>query len=156
MRPASSSRRNPAYGTALDCRRASEGRAQAESKTIRLEDVTALIGGNGAAKSAVLGALSRLFGLTGDDRRLVREDCHIGPDQSIDDLGEELRRSIEARLDFPELEDAEDDGTGEGLAAVPLLFRQMAVEAPGATPYCRVRLGPGGRATCRKARSNGH
>ena len=45
--------------------------------SIRLSpDVTAFIGANGSGKTAVLQALSRLFGVTSDQRRVRRQDFH--------------------------------------------------------------------------------
>ena len=38
--------------------------------TINLEDLTAFVGSNGCGKSAVLQALSRLFGITNAERSL--------------------------------------------------------------------------------------
>lgn len=45
--------------------------------TIRLEDMTAAVGGNGCGKSALFCALVRLFGLTAGDRTLTRSDFHL-------------------------------------------------------------------------------
>ena len=100
--------------------------------TIDLQDSTALVGANGAGKSAALEALVRLFG-SASDRRLVRSDFHSPADEAADDV-EEATLSIEARLDFPELE---ENGEGD---AVPECFNQMTISGTDGTPYCRVRL----------------
>jgi len=41
--------------------------------------LTAIVGANGAGKTAIVGALLKLFGTRAEDRRLVREDVHLGP-----------------------------------------------------------------------------
>jgi putative ATP-dependent endonuclease of the OLD family len=46
------------------------------------ENLTALIGANGAGKSAFIEALRRLFGLTRDERTLTRVDVHFGPNET--------------------------------------------------------------------------
>ena len=70
--------------------------------TINFSDLTAFIGANGAGKTAALQALSRLFGLTHAERRLVRADFH----QAAADVDEpeELTLYVEARIEFPELQ----------------------------------------------------
>lgn len=45
--------------------------------TIELEeDITCLIGNNGAGKTSVLKALQRLFGRTAEERKIVKSDFH--------------------------------------------------------------------------------
>lgn len=41
--------------------------------------LTAIVGANGAGKTAIIAALLKLFGTRAEDRRLVREDVHFGP-----------------------------------------------------------------------------
>jgi putative ATP-dependent endonuclease of OLD family len=101
--------------------------------TVNLSDVTAFVGANGAGKSAVLEALVKLFGASASDRRLVPSDFHLPADQAADDV-DEASLLIEARLDFPELEE-EADGD-----AVPECFNQMTVAGENGALYCRVRL----------------
>lgn len=43
--------------------------------------LTAIVGANGAGKTAIIGALLKLFGTRSEDRRLVREDVHFGPSE---------------------------------------------------------------------------
>lgn len=100
--------------------------------TLRLGDQTALIGANGAGKTAVLQALVRLFGDRPAERRLTRADFHVPPGVNADEV-EELQLWIEARLEFPGIGDSHPAG-------VPECFRHMVVTAPGAAPFCRVRL----------------
>jgi len=102
--------------------------------TILLSDMTGLVGTNSCGKSTVLLALSRLFGLSNAERTLSQDDFHVPKDKVQDELGF-IELLIEARLEFDEL--ADDDDPGD---AVPQCFRQMRVDDPGATPYCRIRL----------------
>ena len=102
---------------------------------VSLGDLTCLVGPNASGKTAAMVALGRLFGESQNQRRVVPADFHLAP-------GEDLRAKqqrelmIECRLAFPELEGDEE----QALEAVPETFNQMIVDAPGATPYCRVRL----------------
>ncbi len=96
------------------------------------QGLTAFIGVNGAGKTAVLQALQRLFGITGDQRRLRRQDFHIPPAEAAAPLSRTL--ALEVILAFPEL----DAGSGGG-AAVPQFFQQMAADDSGALK-CRLRL----------------
>lgn len=43
--------------------------------------LTAIVGANGAGKTAIIGALMKLFGTRTEDRRLTREDVHFGRDE---------------------------------------------------------------------------
>ena len=43
--------------------------------------LTAIVGANGAGKTAIIGALMKLFGTRAEDRRLTREDVHFGRDE---------------------------------------------------------------------------
>lgn len=101
---------------------------------VDLDGMTTFIGGNACGKTAVLAALARLFGVAAGDRGIRKSDFHIPPDT---DLGTvvELSLFMEARIEFPELEEDEDSGE-----AVPACFRQMSVDAPMESPHCRVRL----------------
>ena len=105
-----------------------------EPTTVLLSDLTTLIGPNGCGKTAVLQALSRIFGVSKADRGLRLADFHVPADKSLDDLNN-ISLFVEVRIDFPGLDAAPADGSG-----VPECFNQMLVDAEGATPYCRVRL----------------
>ncbi|MEI7819515.1 MAG: AAA family ATPase [Verrucomicrobiota bacterium] len=104
-----------------------------EAVTVELDKFTSFIGANGAGKSAVLHGLLKLFGARKGERSLTRADFHIPPGTDVETVTE-IRLWIEAKLEFPKLMvDANDP-------AVPECFRHMIVEAPGAIPFCRVRL----------------
>lgn len=104
--------------------------------TIAFEDgVTALVGGNGAGKTALLQALSRLFGVTPTQRTVCQRDFHLPPDQQELQSGANL--SIDVVLSFPELAGMDDDAVG---GAVQEFFLQMAASAPGAPLKVRIML----------------
>lgn len=101
---------------------------------INLDDLTTFVGGNACGKTAALAALARLFGVASGDRGIRKSDFHVPPDADLASLTE-LFLFIEARIDFPEL--ADEGAAGEAVAEC---FRQMSVDAPTESPYCRVRL----------------
>lgn len=107
-----------------------------EATTIDLEDsVTTLVGGNGAGKTAMLLALSRLFGVTSSQRRVRKIDFHLPLSQQELQSGADL--SIDAILSFPELEGVDGDDVGD---AVPEFFLQMAVSEPKGQLKVRIVL----------------
>lgn len=104
--------------------------------TIAFENsVTALVGGNGAGKTALLQALSRLFGVMPAQRTVRQRDFHLPPDQQELQSGANL--SIDVILSFPELAGMDGDAVG---AAVPEFFLQMAASEPGAPLKVRIML----------------
>jgi|GEM_PF-66167 len=98
-------------------------------------DVTALIGANGAGKSAFIEALRRVFGLTREERTLTRADVHFGPDERPDDV-DERQVVIDVVFALPEL--AGDDP--DAVRTVPEVFRVMTASAPGEPLKVRLRL----------------
>ncbi|MER8731113.1 AAA family ATPase [Mesorhizobium sp. M1227] len=94
--------------------------------------LTAFIGVNGAGKTAVMQALQRLFGITGEQRRLRRQDFHVPSAEVAPPLQRGL--VLEAIVAFPEL-----DAAGAGGAAIPEFFHQMAADEAG-NLKCRLRL----------------
>ena len=104
--------------------------------TVRLEDgLTTFIGVNGSGKTAACQALLRLFGITGQERTVRRDDFHVPADEASAPAGREL--TIEAVLAFPELDgEPGEAGTPAGdvggqYRAVPELFRRMAATEQG-------------------------
>jgi ABC-type cobalamin/Fe3+-siderophores transport system ATPase subunit len=104
-------------------------------QTIPLDHLSCFVGPNGSGKTAAMIALSRLFGDSRAERQIVPSDFHLGEGEKLKDKPSR-QLMIECRLDFPEI-DEEEGGTGN---AVPETFNQMVVDAPGETPYCRIRL----------------
>jgi hypothetical protein len=107
------------------------------------EDLTAFVGTNGCGKSAVLQALMKLFGVGPGERDLERGDFHVPVGKTLEDIGE-TSLYIEVRLDFPELEEADDEEDGDEKKAddraVAECFRHMIVADEDGIPYCRIRL----------------
>jgi putative ATP-dependent endonuclease of OLD family len=97
--------------------------------------VTALVGGNGAGKTALLQALLRLFGVTPAQRTVHPRDFHLSPNQQELQSGAKL--SIDVILSFPELTGMDGDAVG---AAVAEFFLQMVASAPGAPLKVRIML----------------
>ena len=94
--------------------------------------LTAFIGVNGAGKTAVMQALQRLFGITGDQRSIRRQDFHVPAAEEAAPPHRQL--ILEAILAFPEL-----DEDGADAVAVPEFFQQMAADEDGRLK-CRLRL----------------
>ena len=104
-----------------------------ESTTIDLTSgLTTFVGVNGAGKTAVMQALQRLFGITGDHRRLRRQDFHVPAAELVTPLQRTF--VLEAILAFPEL-----DAVGDDAGAIPEFFQQMAADEAGRLK-CRLRL----------------
>ena len=98
------------------------------------EDITALVGANGSGKTALLTALTRLFGTTQNLRTIRRSDFHVPPGSAINDPSA-VELSIEVVLMFPEL-----SGGAEASNSVAPAFNHMIVDSPGGGPFCRLRL----------------
>ena len=96
--------------------------------------VTAIIGANGTGKTALLIALSRLFGTTQEQRTIRRSDFFLPAGTSPEDT-ENRSLYLEVVLGFPELQNGTQDRS-----AVPPTFNQMVVANPGDSPFCRIRL----------------
>lgn len=94
--------------------------------------LTTFIGANGSGKTAVMQALQRLFGITGEQRRIRRQDFHVPATEDATSLQRHF--SLEAILAFPEL-----DMEAAEAAAIPEFFQQMAADEVGRLK-CRLRL----------------
>ncbi|QNO15921.1 AAA family ATPase [Alkalicella caledoniensis] len=104
-----------------------------EDTHIELSDLTTFIGANSSGKTAVLQALSRIFGLYNSQREIKKTDFYTQNNERIEEIDtKELK--IEAILDFPELVNNDSSDT------VPTFFNQMVIEEQGTVPYCRIRL----------------
>jgi len=104
--------------------------------TISLRKVTFLIGPNGSGKTAVLLALTRLFGFDRGIRRIQKADFHVPNDfDSSDEDSYPLKLWIEADFEFPELKDAEGKH-----ATIPSNFAHMRLEDKDGVPRVRFRL----------------
>jgi hypothetical protein len=96
------------------------------------QSLSALVGTNGAGKTAAMRALQRLFGSTADDRRVRRRDFHVPIHET--DPPRERSFYLEAVLGFPEL-----NGENGDHSVVPEFFHQMAADEAGRL-RCRLHL----------------
>lgn len=97
-------------------------------------EITAVIGPNAAGKTALLHALSKLFGVSQAQRTVQRSDFHLSVGDDPDDR-EPKDLFIDALIGLPELA----DGTATSETIAPC-FRHMLIDRPGESPVCRVRL----------------
>ncbi|MDD3597792.1 AAA family ATPase [Sulfuricurvum sp.] len=104
-----------------------------EKTTIALPKLTAFVGSNGTGKTAILLALTRLFGIDNSMRTICSNDFYVPMSERLEDQ-DERKLSIEVTLKFPELENDTDTD------AIAETFRHMIIDAPGVTPYCRIVL----------------
>lgn len=113
-------------------------RSFGEDTTIAFDDLTTLVGANSAGKTAVMHALTKLFGRDPKDRQLHRSDFHLPKDVDPRSVTT-AELIIEAVFDFPELAtDDQQDQTAE--YTVPEIFNQLVIETEGAAPILRMRL----------------
>ena len=116
-----------------------------EPTVVDFDRITALLGGNGSGKTAVLQALARLFGSTQTARTLTADDFHVPHGERRDGVSQR-ELVIEAHLEFPTLHDPAPTGV-EAITSpldafdptVPPFFEQMAVDVDGVM-LCRIRL----------------
>lgn len=103
--------------------------------TIQLAgSLTAVVGANGSGKTALLHALSKLFGVSRAQRALHRSDFHLP--RGVDPEDRSPRElTIDALIDFPELV----SGTAKPETIAPA-FRHMLITSPEQGPVCRMRL----------------
>jgi putative ATP-dependent endonuclease of the OLD family len=103
--------------------------------TVQLSsEITAVVGPNAAGKTALLHAMSKLFGVTRAQRNVQRSDFHLG---ATDDPDNRNPKSlfIEVMISLPELA----DGTATPETIAPS-FRHMQIARSGYDPVCRVHL----------------
>ncbi|KAA1052611.1 ATP-dependent nuclease [Azospirillum argentinense] len=103
--------------------------------TINLaREVTAVVGPNAAGKTALLHALSKLFGVSRAQRTVYRSDFHLAVE---DDPGsrEPKKLFIDVLIGLPEL----NDGTATPETVAPS-FRHMQLSRDDDAPVCRLRL----------------
>ena len=106
-----------------------------KEQVIKLNDLTALIGNNSAGKTSALVALNTIFSENSKDRNLERSDFYLPKGVAPEEF-EAQNLYIEAVFSFNEIKDAEVPTT----YAIPTFFDSFVVDAPGETPYLRIRL----------------
>jgi putative ATP-dependent endonuclease of OLD family len=99
------------------------------------QGITVFVGGNGSGKTAILQALSRLFGVSAGQRLVRRRDFHLSPEQTTLTSGSSL--SIEVVFSFPELQNSDDSTETD---AVPEFFLQMASSGQGMPLIAKLKL----------------
>lgn len=104
--------------------------------TVELADLTALIGVNGSGKTALLWALSRIFGIAPGQKGLKKPDFHIPPSKEKTPPAS-ISLAIELRLAFPELSEQQTEASTD---AIPPCFKQMLIDSAQGDPFCRIRL----------------
>lgn len=97
-------------------------------------EITAVVGPNAAGKTALLQALSKLFGVSRAQRTVLRSDFHLGAEDDPDNR-DAKHLFIDVLIGLPEL----GDGTATPETIAPS-FRHMQIEREGETPVCRLRL----------------
>jgi putative ATP-dependent endonuclease of the OLD family len=93
-----------------------------------------LWGGNGSGKTAIFQALSRLFGVTKNQRTIQVSDFHLA---EVEEIKPGATLSIDAVFCFPELDGLDDKAIED---AVPEYFLQMAASEPGGPLKVRMKL----------------
>ncbi|WP_027470470.1 ATP-dependent nuclease [Saccharicrinis fermentans] len=101
-----------------------------EGATMVLKNrINAFIGLNSSGKTAALEALTKIFGVTKNERDILKQDFHVAHEEDIDSI-EEKSLSIEVQMNF-------GDSDKE---SIPHFFNQMVVDDEGEKPYIRIRL----------------
>jgi len=104
-----------------------------KDETVSFDDLTTFIGANGAGKSSVLEALSKLFNVDSKQRNITSSDFYIPAGDRLEEQPERYL-SIETILDFPEF-----DSDNKSIS-IPQYFNQMVVADEKEKPFCRIRL----------------
>ena len=103
--------------------------------TVSLSDeITAVVGPNASGKTALLQALTKLFGTSRAQRTINRSDFHFAADADPDDR-EPKELAIDVLVALPELA----DGTATSETVAPA-FRHMMITRKRRSPVCRLRL----------------
>ncbi len=103
-------------------------------KVLISPEVTAVVGPNAAGKTALLKALSKVFGVSRAERTIHPSDFHLAADADPDDRAAK-NLFIDVVIALPEL--ADGSATPETVAPS---FRHMLILREDKPPVCRVRL----------------
>ena len=98
------------------------------------DEVTTIVGPNAAGKTALLQAMSKMFGVTRAQRTVSLSDFHLAPGEDPESR-DSKELYIEAFIAFPELLDG--SATPETIAPS---FRHMLITRAAQAPVCRMRL----------------
>ena len=103
-------------------------------KVLLSAEITAVVGPNASGKTALLQALTKMFGISRAQRTIDRSDFHVAADADPDDLNpKEL--VIDVLVALPELA----DGTAMPESVAPV-FRHILITREKGPPVCRLRL----------------
>jgi putative ATP-dependent endonuclease of OLD family len=97
-------------------------------------EITAVVGPNAAGKTALLHAVSMLFGVSRAQRTVQRSDFHLGADEDPEDR-DPKDLFIDVLIGLPEL----TDGTATPETIAPS-FRHMLIDRDRDAPVCRLYL----------------
>ena len=97
-------------------------------------EITAVVGPNASGKTALLQALTKLFGTSRAQRMINRSDFHVAADADPDDR-KPRELVIDVLVALPELA----DGTATSETVAPA-FRHMMIAREKRSPVCRLRL----------------
>ena len=101
-------------------------------QTININSFTSLIGGNGTGKTAVLLALTRMFGVKSSDRIIQVDDFYVPPGDEID-TQDERELSVRVKFEFADLKDGEEDSVAD-------FFKHLISSEAGEIPFCIAKL----------------
>ncbi|WP_194857445.1 ATP-dependent nuclease [Citrobacter freundii] len=101
-------------------------------QTININSFTSLIGGNGTGKTAVLLALTRMFGVKSSDRIIQVDDFYVPPGDEID-TQDERELSVRVKFEFADLKEGEDDSVAD-------FFKHLISSEAGEIPFCIAKL----------------
>lgn len=101
-----------------------------EKTQIRLGSFNGIVGNNGAGKTVILEALSRMFGSNPKYKNIKKSDFFIEVGESLEDK-EKRELVLEVKIGFD---------NSDGHSIIPECFNQMIVDSEGGDPYCRIRL----------------
>lgn len=104
--------------------------------TLTLDAMAFLLGPNGSGKTAVLQALSRIFGFDPSSRRIRRTDFHVNAASLATGTIAPSQLWLEAQFEFPELVKK----TKKKLPTIPGNFAHMQLVTADGVPRVRIRL----------------
>ena len=106
-----------------------------ETKVIKFNNQTVLIGNNSSGKTTVLQALSKMFSDKQSERIIRKSDFHLLKGSKPGENSREL--FIETIFEFDELDKLDTPSFG---AAIPTFFEHFTVSQDNEKPFLRIRL----------------
>ncbi|MBG0511063.1 AAA family ATPase [Agrobacterium sp. MOPV5] len=103
-----------------------------DAEAINFEQgVTAFVGNNGAGKTAIFAALSKMFGTTAAQRQVGKRDFHLGP--GVQDITSGAALSIDCLFGFPNVDQDDEDAIAE-------VFNNMSIGGENEPLKVRIRF----------------